>query len=153
MNIYDQEEDKVILKIKKLVPHAIVPEYKTKGSSGMDVCASHDGMIYPNDYQLVQTGLQFEIPLGYEVQVRPRSGLALKNGVTVLNSPGTIDSDYRGPVGLILVNHGKEKFNFSRGDRLAQIVLCKVQQATVELTTDISETERGEGGFGSTGVK
>ena len=153
MGIYDTDQETVTLKIKRIEPEAIIPEYKTKGACGMDICALNGGMIYPGGIGLVKTGLMFEIPEGYEVQIRPRSGLALKHGVTVLNSPGTIDSDYRGPIGVILVNHGTEKFKFEAGERIAQIVLSKAYQAKIEVVAAVNETERGEGGFGSTGTK
>jgi len=153
MGIYDQDQETVTLKIKKLEPEAVIPEYKTKGACGMDICALNGGTIYPGGIVLVKTGLMFEIPEGYEVQVRPRSGLAFKHGITVLNAPGTIDSDYRGPVGVILVNHGMERFNFEPGERIAQIVLSKAYQAKIEVVAAVNETERGEGGFGSTGTK
>ena len=132
---------------------AVVPEYKTAGAAGADVCACipEKITIAPGKRALVGTGLFFEIPQGYEIQVRPRSGLAAKNGITVLNTPGTIDSDYRGEVKVILINLGKEDFTINNGDRIAQIIASPVIQADFILTQTLSETERGEGGFGSTG--
>jgi dUTP pyrophosphatase len=109
--------------------------------------------LIPGERKLIKTGLFLEIPEGYEAQVRPRSGLALKNGITVLNSPGTIDADYRGEIGVILINHSSEIFEINSGDRIAQLVFAKVEQAVWYETESLNETERGEGGFGSTGKK
>ncbi len=133
---------------------AFSPVYKTEGSSGADVCAFLEDslVIPPGARELVPTGLFFEIPEGYEIQVRSRSGLALKNGVIVLNSPGTIDSDYRGELKVILANFGAESFTVKNGDRIAQIILAQVSFANFVSSLSISETERGSGGFGSTGV-
>ena len=133
---------------------AKLPEYKTLGSAGADVCAllENDVVIKSGDFALIPTGLFFEIPQGFEIQVRSRSGLAAKNGVCVLNSPGTIDSDYRGEVKVILINHGKEDFVVHSGDRIAQLVFARALQATFEKASSLSDTQRGEGGFGSTGV-
>lgn len=132
-----------------------LPVYKTPGSAGADVCAyiTEAVTIKKGERAIVPTGLFFEIPEGYEIQVRPRSGLAAKNGITVLNTPGTIDSDYRGELKVILINLGNEDFVINNGDRIAQIILAPVVQAAFEVTDSISETERGQGGFGSTGVK
>ena len=131
-----------------------MPAYKTEGSAGADVCAFLDSPIVlkKGDRALISTGLSFEIPSGYEIQVRPRSGLALKNGVTVLNSPGTIDSDYRGELKIILANFGQDDFTVNSGDRIAQIVISTVTTANFISVNSISETLRGAGGFGSTGV-
>ncbi len=133
---------------------AVIPEYKTSGAAGADLCALLDAplTIPAGSYAMVPTGLFFEIPEGYEVQVRPRSGLAAKNGVTVLNTPGTIDSDYRGEIKIILINLGTSDFTVNSGDRIAQMVVAPVTQATFSLTDSLSETERGTGGFGSTGL-
>lgn len=128
-----------------------LPKYETKGSAGLDIKSIEELTINPGERKLVKTGLFLEIPEGYEVQVRPRSGLALKKGVTVLNSPGTIDADYRGEVGVILINHSDESYDIIIGDRIAQMVFAKVEQADWLETEEMSETERGEGGFGSTG--
>ncbi len=132
---------------------AVLPVYKTEGAAGADICAylTESLVLKKGESAMIPTGLRFEIPLGYEVQVRPRSGLAAKNGVTVLNTPGTIDSDYRGEVKVILINLGKEDFTINNGDRIAQIIASPVIQADFTLTQTLSETERGEGGFGSTG--
>ena len=134
---------------------AVVPEYKTPGSAGCDVCAhiENDLVIAAGKFAMIPTGLFFEIPESYEIQVRPRSGLAAKNGVTVLNTPGTIDSDYRGELKIILINLGNEDFTVHNKDRIAQIIISPVTQAVFEATEKLSETERGNGGFGSTGVK
>ena len=128
-----------------------LPEYETPGAAGLDVRANADFYIHPGAIQLVPTGLFVEIPPGYEIQVRPRSGLALKHGITVLNSPGTIDSDYRGEIGVILINHGKEPFDISPGDRIAQLVLCKVERIEWDVNSALTGTFRGKKGFGSTG--
>ena len=132
---------------------AAIPEYKTLGAAGADVCALVDAPVElnPGDRALIGTGLFFAIPDGYEIQVRPRSGLAAKNGVTVLNTPGTIDSDYRGELKVILINLGKEKFTVNKGDRIAQIVAAPVTRAAFEVVDSLDQTERGSGGFGSTG--
>ena len=133
---------------------AIIPEYKTSGAAGADVCAflSEPVVIKSGEFAMIPTGLSFAIPEGYEIQVRPRSGLAAKNGVTVFNTPGTIDSDYRGEVKVILINHGKDAFTVNNGDRIAQLIVAPVTQGIFEKTDELDSTERGEGGFGSTGV-
>ncbi|UOD34865.1 dUTP diphosphatase [Deferribacteraceae bacterium V6Fe1] len=141
----------IIVKVKAL-DNLLIPEYATDGAAGADLKSAEDGVIKPGEVKLVKTGLFLEIPDGYEGQVRPRSGLALKFGVTVLNSPGTIDSDYRGEVGVILINHGKENFSYKKGDRIAQLVFSKVIKAKFETAEQINSTARGAGGFGHTGV-
>lgn len=132
-----------------------LPQYETAFSAGMDVRANIDESIVlkPLERVLVKTGLFLELPQGYECQVRPRSGLALKKGITVLNSPGTIDADYRGEVGVILINLSTETFVIEDGERIAQLVFAKHKQAKFKVVESLSETERGDGGFGSTGVK
>jgi dUTP pyrophosphatase len=137
------------------LPHAgdmALPSYQTAAAAGADLMAAVVGelVLAPGDRRLVPTGIAMELPVGFEAQVRPRSGLALKHGVTVLNSPGTIDADYRGEVGVILINHGGEAFTIRRGDRIAQLIVAAVAQADFH-ETELSETERGSGGFGSTG--
>jgi dUTP pyrophosphatase len=134
--------------------HAI-PQYETLLSAGVDLRANIDESITlkPLQRALVKTGLFMAIPAGYEAQVRPRSGLAFKKGITVLNSPGTIDADYRGEVGVILVNLSDQDFVVEDGERIAQLVVAQCEQAEFVETAELSETERGEGGFGSTGVK
>ena len=133
---------------------AVIPEYKTAGAAGADLCALLQApvTIPAGKSAMIPTGLFFEIPQGYEVQVRPRSGLAAKNGVTVLNTPGTIDSDYRGEIKVILINLGDADFTINSGDRIAQMIIAPVTQAKFTITESLSETERGTGGFGSTGV-
>jgi dUTP pyrophosphatase len=128
-----------------------LPAYATDGAAGMDVLAAEDVELAPGARHAVATGLALAIPPGFEVQVRPRSGLALKHGITVPNTPGTIDSDYRGELKVILINHGAEPFAVRRGDRVAQLVLAPVTQATWLEVDELDETARGEGGFGSTG--
>lgn len=133
-----------------------LPAYETSGAAGMDLRAAvmqADPLVLsPGSRALVPTGFIFEVPDGYEAQIRPRSGLAFKNGVTCLNTPGTIDSDYRGEVKVLLINHGTENFVITRGMRIAQMVIAPVTQVAVFEATDTSETVRGAGGFGSTGV-
>lgn len=130
-----------------------LPIYATKGSAGMDLRANlqEDVVIAPGERKLISTGLKISLPVGYEAQIRPRSGLALKKGVTVLNSPGTVDSDYIGDIGVILINHGEESFTVSNGDRIAQMVIAKHETVEFEQVEGLDETERGAGGFGSTG--
>ncbi len=132
-----------------------MPQYETIASAGMDVRANIDAPIElaPLQRQLVKTGLFVEIPVGYEIQVRPRSGLAFKKGVTVLNSPGTIDADYRGEIGVLLVNLSSETFVVNDGERIAQLVLAAHQQADWQEVEVLEESNRGQGGFGSTGTK
>lgn len=132
-----------------------LPAYETPGSAGADVRANLPDRgtltLAPGERVLVPTGLRLEIPAGYEIQIRPRSGLALKHGITLPNTPGTIDSDYRGPLGIIVMNAGQEAFTITHGDRIAQMILAPVVQARFELTDGLSDTARGAGGFGSTG--
>ena len=143
------------IQIKKLSPAVSIPKYETPGSSGMDVAAyiKNNITIYPGENALVATGFSLSIPVGYEIQIRPRSGLAAKKNITVLNTPGTIDADYRGEIKVILVNLGKDKFIIENGDRIAQMVVCPVIQANLEEVKELSHTKRGSGGFGSTGTK
>ena len=128
-----------------------LPDYATEGAAGMDVVAAETATLAPGARAAVATGFAIAIPPGFEVQGRPRSGLALKHGVTCLNTPGTIDSDYRGEVKVILVNHGQEPFAIARGDRIAQLVPAPVQRAILETVDRLDDTRRGNGGFGSTG--
>jgi len=132
-----------------------LPSYETENSAGVDLRAyiPNDIILNPSDRVLVKTGLFLEIPEGYEAQVRPRSGLAFKHGITVLNSPGTIDADYRGELGVILVNHGNEPFKITNGERIAQLVFAKYEQGEFTQVEALSDTKRGKGGFGSTGKK
>ena len=137
----------------KALEGAAIPEYKTAGAAGADVCALVESPVElnPGARAWIGTGLFFAIPDGYEIQVRPRSGLAAKNGVTVLNTPGTIDSDYRGELKVILINLGKEKFTVNPGDRIAQIIVAPVTRGRFAVVEELDQTERGSGGFGSTG--
>jgi dUTP pyrophosphatase len=145
--------DAVAVKLKRL-PHGEgleLPRYATDGAAGMDVLSAEDIVLEPGMRHAVATGLSLAIPPGYEIQVRPRSGLALKHGISVPNTPGTIDSDYRGELKVILINHGSEAFAIHRGDRVAQLVLAPVTRASWDEVDELDATERGEGGFGSTG--
>lgn len=138
----------------KILPHGRgldLPVYATDGAAGMDVVSAEDVTIAPGGRHAVATGLSVAIPVGFEIQVRPRSGLALKHGISVPNAPGTVDSDYRGEVKVILINHGAEAFDIRRGDRVAQLVLAPVTRASWIEVEELDETVRGEGGFGSTG--
>ena len=141
--------------INKAKHHFGNPEYADIGSSGMDVRASLDEfeVVRPGCRKLIPTGLFVEIPEGYEIQVRPRSGLALKKGITVLNTPGTIDASYRGEICVILQNNGLEDFIVENGDRIAQLVLCEVPKCIWEIVSELEETARGNGGFGHSGIK
>ena len=139
--------------IKKLDPSVKLPSYKTKGASGMDLMAfiKEPINVKPQTSSLISTGISVAFSKNYEIQIRPRSGLAAKNNISVLNTPGTIDSDYRGELKIIIYNHGKEDFIVNNGDRIAQIVLAPVIKIELEETNSLPETVRGEGGFGSTG--
>ena len=143
------------IQIKKLSSSVSIPKYETSGSSGMDLAAHIENniIINPGEKALISTGISMAIPKGYEVQIRPRSGLAVKKNITVLNTPGTIDADYRGEIKVILINLGKEKFTIENGERIAQMVVCPVVQAILEEVKELSDTKRGLGGFGSTGNK
>lgn len=132
-----------------------LPKYQTSQSAGMDLRANIDApvLIKPLDRKLIPTGLHIALPEGYEAQIRPRSGLAIKKGITIINTPGTIDPDYRGDIGVILVNISNEDFVVQPGDRIAQMVINKFEQAKFEVVEELDETERGEGGYGHTGIK
>lgn len=140
------------LKIKKLSPLATVPNYAHEGDAGLDLYAVGPMEIYPGESALIPIGISLELPIGYEAQIRPRSGLALKNKVTVLNTPGTIDAGYRGEIGVILINHGKNPFMVVSGMKVAQMVIKEVVAVDVIEVDGLNETSRGAGGFGSTGV-
>ena len=140
------------VKFRKIDPAAILPSYAHPGDAGMDVRSVEELVVEPGGRKLVRTGLMMMLPPGYEAQVRPRSGLALKNGVTVLNTPGTIDEGYRGEVGVILANFGAEPFRVEKGAKIAQIVIAPCTRAEIVETAEVDETARGAGGFGSTGV-
>ena len=141
--------------IKRLSKEVSLPKYETNGSSGMDLAANIDANINidPGKTAIIPTGLALSIPKGFEVQIRPRSGLAAKQKISVLNTPGTIDADYRGEIRVILINLGPEPFKVEKGLRIAQMVVCPIVQAQLKEVDDLSETERGKGGFGSTGTK
>ena len=150
--------EEIIIKIKRLSEEFAdidLPCYATAGSAGMDIRAAiKDGVILiPGSVELIPTNLSVEIPVGYEIQVRPRSGLAVSHSIGILNSPGTIDSDYRGEVKIILMNFGKEDFKISRGDRIAQLIVSKVYTAKIAEVKNLNLSQRGEGGFGHTGKK
>lgn len=144
----------VEIRVKKLHPQAIIPAYMTEHAAGMDLCTVVDApvMLAPGERTLLPTGLAMEIPPGYEGQVRPRSGLALKKGLALVNSPGTIDADYRGEIGVIIINHGHESVEFLPGDRIAQLIIAPVTQATLVEASELNDSVRSSGGFGHTGV-
>ena len=142
----------VKLLVKRLSPTAILPAYAHPGDAGLDLCADVAASLEPGERKLIGTGISIELPPNTEAQVRPRSGLALKHGISVLNTPGTIDHGYRGEVGVILINHGTTRFDVQAGMKIAQMIIASVLTATVEEAGDLSGTARGEGGFGSTGV-
>ena len=141
--------------IKRLSKNISLPKYETEGSSGMDLTANVNKVIeiQPGKSEIIPTGLAISIPKNYEIQIRPRSGLAAKNQISVLNTPGTIDEDYRGEIKVILINLGEKKFKIEKGLRIAQMVLCPVIKAELEEVDELDETKRGSGGFGSTGIK
>lgn len=141
----------------KTLPHAeglALPAYATEDSAGLDLLAAveKDTVLAPGERKLIPTGISIALPKGYEAQVRPRSGLAYKSGVTVLNSPGTVDADYRGEVGVILINHGQEPFTVTRGMRIAQMIIAQYARASWQQVDNLETSARGEGGFGSTGT-
>ena len=141
--------------IKRLSDNISLPKYETEGSSGMDLTANVNKVIeiQPGKSEIIPTGLALSIPKNYEIQIRPRSGLAAKNQISVLNTPGTIDEDYRGEIKVILINLGEKKFKIEKGLRIAQMVLCPIIKAELEEVDELDETKRGSGGFGSTGIK
>ena len=136
-----------------LEPGAVAPSYQTDGSAGMDLRSIEDAELTPGERKLVRTGIRIEIPEGYEGQVRPRSGLALRHGISMVNTPGTIDSDYRGEIAVILINLGQDVVKLEKGERIAQLVICPVSRAEIEVASTLESTQRGEGGFGSTGTQ
>jgi dUTP pyrophosphatase len=148
--------DRIIIKVKRLRnnPDLPLPSYHSDGASGLDLCAAVEEEITlkAGDIRLIPTGLSISLPRGYEAQVRPRSGLALSHGLGLLNSPGTIDADYRGEIGVIVINWGKEPFTIRRGDRIAQMIISRVYCAELAEVDEIDPTARGEGGFGHSGV-
>jgi dUTP pyrophosphatase len=156
------ESDNLLLKTPSVLkfvqlPHANglpLPTYQTPSAAGMDLCAALESPIIlkPGERILIPTGLKMALPEGFEAQIRPRSGLAIKHGITMLNSPGTIDADYRGEIMVIAINHGDQPVQFNHGDRIAQMVIAPVVQLEINLTESLDDTQRGSGGFGSTGV-
>jgi len=143
----------LILRVKKIYPDAILPSYAKEGDACMDLCSYEDYILKRGERKAIGTGLRFEIPSGYEMQVRPRSGAAIKYGITVLNTPGTVDSGYRGEVKVIMINLGEEPYSIHKGDRIAQAKISRVEDIVIqESIEELSETPRGSGGFGSTGV-
>lgn len=142
--------NKPALGIKLLDPQAQIPHYSHPGDSGMDIYASQPQTIKPEERKLIKTGIALEIPVGYEVQIRSRSGLALKHGIAVLNSPATIDQGYKGEIGVILINHGQEDYWTGGINAIAQIVICKVDQADIKLVRELSDSSRGDDAYGST---
>ena len=145
---------KIFLKKKEGCEDIPLPKYATSGSSGMDLYAdvNSEVILLPGDIKLISAGIYLSIPEGYEAEIRPRSGLAVKHGISLVNTPGTIDSDYRGLVSLIVINHGKEPFKIKRGDRIAQMVIKEVIKADVDVKKDLDATVRAGGGFGHTGI-
>ncbi len=142
-----------ILKIKRLEHNRVLPEYKTEGAAGMDLCAaiSEPVELKPLERTLIPTGLKIELEHGYEAQIRPRSGMSIKHGITLINCVGTIDEDYRGEVCVPVVNISNEAYTIQPDERIAQMVIARAEQAKLEVVTELTDTERGEGGFGSTG--
>jgi dUTP pyrophosphatase len=150
--------EEIKIKVKRLNEEFLdipLPHYATTGSAGMDIRAAvkEDVILEPGKVELIPTNISIEIPIGYEIQVRPRSGLAANHSIGILNSPGTIDSDYRGEVKIIIMNFGKEEFKISRSDRIAQLIVAKVYTAKIEEVKNLNHSHRGEGGFGHTGKK
>lgn len=142
-----------ILKIQKLAHNKVLPEYKTSGAAGMDLCAAIDEAVTlkPLERTLIPTGLKIELEHGYEAQIRPRSGMSIKHGITLINCVGTIDEDYRGEVCVAVVNLSNDTYTIEPGERIAQMVIAKYEQAQIEVVAELTDTARGEGGFGSTG--
>ena len=144
--------NKMLLKVEKIHKDAIIPCYAHEGDAGLDLYSIEEVVINPGETALIKTGIRIELPSQTEAQVRPRSGLALKFGITVLNTPGTIDEGYRGEIGVILINHGKNSFTVEKGMKIAQMVVKPVWKVDVMEIEELSSTERGNGGFGSTGL-
>lgn len=142
----------VTVKVKKLRPEAIVPRYHSVWAAGVDLHACSEARIYPGERRVIVVGLAIELPKGYEAQLRPRSGLAVKHGISIVNTPGTVDADFRGELGVCLINHGDQPFVVKPGDRIAQMVVKPVPMMHFMEVDELSETERGAGGLGSTGV-
>lgn len=149
----DLIEKQPTVKFEKMYSDVEIPEYQTDGSAGMDLRAIGFGTIYKDEIKIFGTGLKIQIPKGYEGQIRPRSGVAIKHGITVINSPGTIDSDYRGEIKIGLINKGTNSYNILKNDRIAQLVIKKVSKPSIQIVNKLDKTKRGENGFGSTGCK
>ena len=147
------EKTRTVLKIERLPHNRFIPEYKTEGAAGMDLCAaiSEPITLKPLERALIPTGIKIELEHGYEAQIRPRSGMSIKHGITLINCVGTIDEDYRGEVCIAVVNLSNETYSIQPDERIAQMIIARVEQAKIEVVTELSETERGAGGFGSTG--
>lgn len=145
--------ERPVVFFKKLHPMAQLPTYATTGAAGLDLRALSEGVLHSHQAKCIMTGLAIELPPGFEGQIRPRSGLAFKHTVTVLNAPGTIDSDFRGEIGVMLINHGSYPFTWDAGDRIAQLVIVPVAVAQCQWAEDLASTDRGEGGWGHSGVK
>jgi len=141
------------VRIQKISDDAIIPKYAHDTDAGMDIYSVKDYVLKPMHRMIIKTGLKIEIPKGYEMQIRPKSGLALKNGITLPNSPGTIDADYRGELGVILINLGSQPYKIEKGQKIAQAVFNKIEKARLIESKELNRTRRGEGGFGSTGLK
>jgi dUTP pyrophosphatase len=142
----------VEIKITKIKDNAVIPKYAKPGDAGVDLCSTENYTLKPGERCLVSTGIKIALPKGHEAQVRPRSGLALKHGISIVNTPGTVDSDYRGEIGVIAINLGQEEFKIEPGMRIAQMIINKVEHAVFEEVDSLDETERGEGGFGHSGT-
>jgi dUTP pyrophosphatase len=142
----------VTIKVQKIKDTAIIPKYAHEGDAGVDLYSTEEYLIKPGERVLVSTGIKIAIPPGHEAQIRPKSGLALKHGLSIVNTPGTIDSGYRGEVGIIIINLGKEEYKIETGKKVAQMVINQVEEATFEEVKELDETTRNQGGFGSTGL-
>ncbi|MDP7179682.1 MAG: dUTP diphosphatase [Candidatus Woesearchaeota archaeon] len=143
----------ITVKIQKIKDNAVVPSYAHKGDAGVDLYSTEDYVLSPGNKILVSTGIKIALPIGYEAQVRPKSGLALKHGLSIVNTPGTIDAGYRGEVGVIVINHGQDEYKIEKGNKIAQMVFNKIEEVNFEESGDLDDTSRGEGGFGSTTLK
>jgi len=144
--------ENLMIKINKIKENAILPHYAHEGDAGVDLYSAENYVLRPGQITLVSTGIKLAIPKGYEAQIRPKSGLALNHGISVCNSPGTIDSGYRGEIGVIAINHSKEEFKIEKGTKIAQMVFNKIEKAEFEEVKDLDNTKRGQNGFGSTGL-
>jgi len=148
----EEKSDQLKVRIQKVHEHATIPNYAHEGDSGMDLYSVEEHVLTPGERKLIPTGLKIALPIGYEAQVRPKSGLALKHGITIINTPGTVDAGYRGELGLIVINHGTFDYKIERKQKVAQLVIQKVERAKLEEVESLEDTQRGTGGFGSTGL-